>query len=309
MKVTVVFSSVLAFSSIKMLAEQDGIAGLVTPFAIDEIASYANRCSTALGLPLLEGNLNDAGLAERLARIDADAVFVMTYPWKIAERVLRVPRLGFWNWHPGLLPSYRGPDPIFWQIRNREPFGGVTVHRMDAELDAGPIALQERILVDSDDTYDRHLAKLDAPFLQASRLMVEKLSSPDATVQTRPQDESLACYWQRPRASDLMILWTRQTADEICALVRACSSRYEGARSHIRDMQVRIREACVCSEGTGTVAEPGMILSAGPGEGIRVACLEGMTLRLTAAGPAGSILTAGEFAQMFCLMPGEKFRT
>ena len=73
------------------------------------------------------------------------------YPWKIPAAALEVPRLGAVNMHPGLLPRHRGPVPMAWVFRDGDPHFGVTWHRMDAELDTGPILAQDTVPIDDDD--------------------------------------------------------------------------------------------------------------------------------------------------------------
>ena len=46
------------------------------------------------------------------------------------------------NGHPSQLPRHRGPIPVAWAIRHGDPEVGLTFHRMDAELDTGPILAQ-----------------------------------------------------------------------------------------------------------------------------------------------------------------------
>jgi methionyl-tRNA formyltransferase len=81
-------------------------------------------------------------VAPLLASIRPDLVVCMGFPWKIPADALAVPSLGWLNGHPSLLPRHRGPVPIAWAIRNGDAEVGVTFHRMDAELDTGPILAQ-----------------------------------------------------------------------------------------------------------------------------------------------------------------------
>ncbi len=83
-----------------------------------------------------------SSLAPLLASVRPDLVVCMGFPWKIPADALAVPRLGWINGHPSLLPRHRGPIPIAWAIRNGDDEIGVTFHRMDAELDTGPILAQ-----------------------------------------------------------------------------------------------------------------------------------------------------------------------
>jgi methionyl-tRNA formyltransferase len=100
-----------------------------------------------------------ASIAPLLESVQPDLVVCMGFPWKVPADALDVPRLGWINGHPSLLPRYRGPVPVAWAIRNGEEEIGVTFHRMEAELDTGPILAQERFplgeLTDPDEFYPR----------------------------------------------------------------------------------------------------------------------------------------------------------
>jgi methionyl-tRNA formyltransferase len=86
-----------------------------------------------------------AAIAPLLASVDPDLVVCMGFPWKVPAEALVVPRLGWLNGHPSLLPRHRGPVPVAWAIRNGDEDIGITFHRMDAELDTGPILAQRPI--------------------------------------------------------------------------------------------------------------------------------------------------------------------
>jgi methionyl-tRNA formyltransferase len=81
-------------------------------------------------------------IAPLLRAYAPDLVLCAGFPWKIPAAALEVPALGAVNGHPSLLPRYRGPVPMSWAIRNGEQEVGFTFHRMDAELDTGPILAQ-----------------------------------------------------------------------------------------------------------------------------------------------------------------------
>jgi methionyl-tRNA formyltransferase len=83
-------------------------------------------------------------VAPLLASVEPDLVVCMGFPWRIPPEALAVPRLGWLNGHPSLLPRHRGPLPVAWAIRKGDEEIGITFHRMDAELDTGPILAQRR---------------------------------------------------------------------------------------------------------------------------------------------------------------------
>lgn len=97
------------------------------------------------GLPVLAvGDLAHAGTVAALAAFAADVAVVACFTRRIPPAVLALPRFGFLNLHPSLLPAYRGPQPLFWQLRDGAATG-TTVHYMDAGLDTGDVAAQTAV--------------------------------------------------------------------------------------------------------------------------------------------------------------------
>ena len=80
-----------------------------------------------------------------------DLAICWGYPWRIPLTALDVPRYGSINNHPALLPRHRGPIPISWAIREGDASYGATWHRMDAELDTGPILAQTSVQARDDE--------------------------------------------------------------------------------------------------------------------------------------------------------------
>jgi methionyl-tRNA formyltransferase len=80
-----------------------------------------------------------------------DLALCWGFPWRIPLAALQVPRLGSVNCHPALLPRHRGPVPMAWAIREGDGRFGVTWHRMDSELDTGPILAQATVPMELED--------------------------------------------------------------------------------------------------------------------------------------------------------------
>ena len=93
-------------------------------------------------------------IAPLLRTYEPDLVLCLGFPWKIPADALAVPRLGAVNGHPGLLPRYRGPTPVAWAIRRGETEIGFTFHRMDAELDTGPVLAQGAVPLADEHTFE-----------------------------------------------------------------------------------------------------------------------------------------------------------
>jgi methionyl-tRNA formyltransferase len=116
--------------------------GLIPLTGADSHASLVDLAH-AHGLPLLELARPREALAG-LAELAPDVACVACWPRRIPPALLSLPAHGFINLHPSLLPAYRGPEPLFWTLRDGAR-AGVTLHRMDAEFDTGPIAAQAAV--------------------------------------------------------------------------------------------------------------------------------------------------------------------
>lgn len=98
------------------------------------------------GIPMLYINaMHDEAAKSRLLKLDADYFLVACFPFKLPADICRWPSIACLNIHPSLLPAYRGPYPVFWQLKRGEQKTGVSLHQVNAEFDAGDIILQREI--------------------------------------------------------------------------------------------------------------------------------------------------------------------
>jgi methionyl-tRNA formyltransferase len=118
-------------------------------------------------------------IAPLLASAEPDLVVCMGFPWKIPPDALAVPRLGWLNGHPSLLPRHRGPLPIAWAIRDGDEEIGITIHRMDAELDTGPILAQRPYPLGEPQPPDSFYPELGPVVAEALAEALERLAAGD----------------------------------------------------------------------------------------------------------------------------------
>src|SRR6185369_8349376 len=107
-----------------------------------------------------------------IKKLDADVGVVVGYGKILSQEVLDTPRMGMLNIHPSLLPKYRGPSPVQTAILNGETKTGVSIMRVDAEVDHGPILAQTELEIQSEDTAVTLLIKL---FKIGTDLLIETL--------------------------------------------------------------------------------------------------------------------------------------
>lgn len=103
-------------------------------------ASPVKVAAIDLGLPLHQPEkIRDSETVERLRALSPDLLVVVAYGQIIPSSVLDIPRLGAVNVHASLLPRWRGAAPVAHAILSGDPQTGVTIMKMDAQLDHGPI--------------------------------------------------------------------------------------------------------------------------------------------------------------------------
>jgi methionyl-tRNA formyltransferase len=142
-------------------------------------------------------------IAAELHAFDADVAIVACFPWRLPAEILAIPRRGVLNVHPSLLPRWRGPEPVFWTIQSGDTEAGVTIHRMDQELDAGPILAQTRVPIPEDARlphFERELMRLGGEL--AAKVAHDLIAG---TATERPQAEADATGAPNPLAADWVI--------------------------------------------------------------------------------------------------------
>jgi methionyl-tRNA formyltransferase len=154
---------------------------------------------------------------EQLRTFQPDLIAVAAYGQILPQNILDLPSFGCLNVHTSLLPKYRGAAPIQWAILNDEPETGVTIMRMDAGLDTGPILAQERTPIQAEDnseTLHDRLARMGAELLV--RTIPEFVAG---HLRPNPQPASGASHAPRIKKQDGQIDW-RQPARAIWNRVR-----------------------------------------------------------------------------------------
>ena len=118
-------------------------------------------------------------VAPILRRCRPDLVLSWAFPWKVAPEALGVPTWGSINCHPSLLPRHRGSNPLAWTIRMGDSHYGLTWHRMDPDLDTGPILAQQSSPVLVEDTIYDVIPRLSILGLRMLRSVIDRVAEGD----------------------------------------------------------------------------------------------------------------------------------
>ena len=238
------------------------------------------------GLPLFQlPSLKGPEAAATLSRLAVD-LGVMAYVLQFApQEFTRIPKHGMIQYHPSLLPKYRGPSSINWPIIHGETETGLTIFRPTDGLDEGPVILQKRTPIGPDDTlgsvyFDRLYPMGVEALLEAADLVVS------GRAREVVQDESQASYEGWCREAEARIHWPTHV-DLLYNLIRGCNpapgawTLWNGKKLQVFDARkhltrtfgaVRGKIGCVTAigaEGVFVAAQGGEIelLSVKAGEG------------------------------------------
>lgn len=159
----------------------------------------AAEVARELGVELLQtGSVNDPEAFERLRAAEPDVAVVCAFGQLIREPLLS--ELELLNVHPSLLPRWRGAAPIERAIMAGDEETGVTIMRVTAGLDSGPITLQERMAIAPDDDFGSLSARLAE---LGGELIVSALDLRAAgELSFTEQDDSRATYAEKIAPSE-----------------------------------------------------------------------------------------------------------
>ena len=160
--------------------------------------------SRELNLKLLfPDNINKDIEINKLEQMKPDIAVVSAYGQILSSKLLRVPKFGFVNLHPSLLPRWRGAAPIERALMAGDKETGVCTIKMIKELDAGPILAKERFLINLDETNSSLSQKLS--IIGANQLL-DVINNLELISET-PQESEGVTYAFKIHKSETRINW------------------------------------------------------------------------------------------------------
>jgi methionyl-tRNA formyltransferase len=244
--------------------------------------------------------VEDAELGERLRCKRVDLLLNVHSRYIVNRQVLAAPVLGAYNLHPAALPRYAGLNAVSWAIFNGERTHGVTVHKMEPEIDTGPIAYQCTFPIEDEDTALSLSFKCIRHGVPLILHLLETAATDASKIPALPQDLSSREYFGAGRPEHGQISWS-WLARKVINFVRACdyfpfSSPWGHPRTCLRGQEIAVIKARLtgvpCDVAPGTVGTR-------TDAGIHIACGDQWILanKLKANGKsqgAAEILTSGD---------------
>lgn len=257
------------------------------------IESPIHQFSKKLNIPIkCPNDFNTEDDFNFIKNSNADISIVVAYGKILPKKILDLPNIKFLNIHASLLPKWRGAAPIQRAIMNMDKETGLSIMKIDKELDAGPIMKSVKIKIDKNTTFQtlsQEMSNLSSSIILDCLDVLENKKE-----KFIPQDHLKATYAKKIDKSEAKINWN-DTAKKIIAKINGlspdpgCWFDYKGAR-------IKVLEA---KEVKG-IGKPGDIID----NKFSIACLENAIQVLQLKKEGKGIVSAVNFLLGNRLKPG-----
>lgn len=223
------------YDVVGVVTKPDSIRGRGHKLDSPAVAKVAKQYNIPLFQP---AKLKD--VESSLKELQPDVGALVSYGKIVPQSTIDLFPHGIINFHPSMLPVYRGPSPIETAIMHGDSFTGLTLMSLIKEMDAGPIWYQEKVGIDPDETsqqlYDRFGKR-------GAELMIDKLDQIVAgKLKSVDQDDNLALYCYMIKKSDGDLDPEVMTARDCYNRLRALS-QWPKCRIKLADHEVIVTEA------------------------------------------------------------------
>lgn len=279
--ILVLCNNEMAIPAMQQLYQAGSLQVVMVPEKNTALFSLLKQMLTGTGVTVLPVNKRtlEPSLKKTAAEKNITAAWLMTFAYIIPKSLLGLFPGGFVNFHYGLLPQYRGPNPVLAQMLNGETESGITVHVVDEHIDTGPIVIQQKIPIDDTDTFGNQLQKLGrlGAAMVHHLLHVYRLGP---VLPSIPQDNTKAGYFKKPVAADLMINWKAMESTKVIRLINACNPWNKGAGAIINGMGICLTDAEPVEALPGSASLPGTIITLDEKEGLKIYCFDNKVIKI-----------------------------
>ncbi|HYU68496.1 MAG TPA: methionyl-tRNA formyltransferase [Burkholderiales bacterium] len=286
------------------LARGDEVAGVFcAPEKAGAKVDPLKAAALEKGLKIFQfASLRNKEALDAMRALNAD-IGIMAFVLQFApQEFVNIPKKGTIQYHPSLLPKYRGPSSINWPIIRGDTKTGLSIFRPTDGLDEGPLILQKETPLGPDDTlasvyFDRLFPMGVAAILEAADLVMA------GKHREAVQDEARASYEGWCRAAEAKINWASHV-DFVYNLIRGCNpapgawTTLNGKKLQIFDSRKQVFRTFGAVKGKiGEISEIGAASFFVTAQGGRIEVLK-------AKHEDGKKVSAAELAAQNSLTPG-----
>ena len=235
-------------------------------------------------------------MLEWLNEVQPDHIFSIAFPYLIPQEVLNYGTEKFINFHTGPLPRYRGAMPIFEVLKNQEKNTAICAHFMNQAFDQGNVIFNDQIQIAKNETFGSLATKMNNRMGQIV-INVAHMLDYASKIPSTVQDETEACYYEKPTLSDTFIHWNTMNASEIIALINACNPWNTGADAIVLGEQIKIIAAEKIEELHNELNE-GTILPISEHNLIKISCADNEIIAVKILSCSEGIMTAENYIKL-----------
>ena len=211
-------------------------------------------------------DLKEPAFLQTIRSLKPDAAAVVAYGRILPKVLLDLFPKGAFNLHASLLPKYRGAAPIQWSLIRGETEAGVTIFRLDEQLDHGPTVAQAKCRIRPEEDA---VTLADSLSTLGSRTLVEMLDQIESgSARLQPQEESLATFAPTLTKKEGILDWTSDCR-AIHNRIRGVQP-WPGALTWLDGKLLKILSAVADPARSDPSAAPGTIVSADAAKGLWV---------------------------------------
>lgn len=278
MKIGVVSNAAYSLPLLQTLVSNNIQASVFADACIDEQADLVliTHFCNQMRIPI-QSTGSDA-LYFWLEETRPDMVFVMGFRHLIdVKQVPESLRKAMYNIHFGPLPAYRGPNPVFWQIRNGEQQLGVAIHHINEKFDAGAVVWTKQLKREPFMSFGAANTLLSQVVIEGAGHIIQSAVQRKA-LPVLQQDSKGSHYYKRPQLQDVLINWETMSAVQIINLVLACNPWNKGAIIPYNGREVKLLDAGLSESKTpiDNKLAPGTIV--GINNTLQVVCKDGVVI-------------------------------
>lgn len=241
-----------------LAAQQQQVYLFYSPSPDSYINQKVSQYQRLTSMVVTEETSDNNNLYNWISTSKLDVCFIIGYKRLIDTSKFKNLVTQFFNIHFGPLPAYKGPTPIFWQLKHGEKKLGLAIHKLTSKYDEGPVVWRKSI--DNQEHYSyKHVELLfsnmcvEGVFFILSMLL-QRIPILELANTERPS------YHVKPSMKDVLIRWEEMDALEICQLVQACNPWNKGALTFYNRQEVKLMDAQPSQKVEEAVA-PGEIVT------------------------------------------------
>lgn len=306
-KLMILCNNEIAIPAMQQMYQFGILKSIVVPEENKNLFNLFNEMLSSTDIQLIKVNKENLSskLSVHISENNINHAWMMTFAYILPKDLINLIPNGFINFHYGVLPEFRGPNPILSHMLSGTAESGVTVHYVDSGIDTGPIIFTQKILIEEQDTFGLQLNKLGN---LGANMAVQLLSliSHNQPLPRFKQDKSKANYYKNPLANDLMIKWNIMTRDQIIRLINACNPWNKGAGTFIGDKGFRFLDADQFDCNPTKNELPGTILHLDDINGLVINCKENKAIKINIICNDEGFF-AGNKLQLFGIKSGQRF--